>query len=63
MVASEQKEVLGIFDLECQEQTDGLERLLAAVDVIAEEEIVCLRWEATVFEKPEEIVVLPVNVA
>jgi hypothetical protein len=51
VVATEDEEVLGVFDLVCQEKTDGLERLLATVDIVAEEEIVSLRREAAVFEK------------
>jgi hypothetical protein len=37
MVAAEDEEVLGILDLVGQEEADGLERLLAAVHVVAKE--------------------------
>lgn len=63
VVASQDEEVLGVFDLVCQEQANGLERLLASIDVVAKEEIVGLRWESTVLEQTEEIVVLPMNVS
>jgi hypothetical protein len=62
VVAAEHEEVLGVLDLVCEEQADGLERLLAAVYVVAEEEIVGLWWETAIFEQAEEIVVLAVNV-
>lgn len=63
VVAAKDEEVLGVFDLVSEQKADSLKRLLASVHVIAEEEIVGLRWESTVFEKPEEIVILTVNVA
>ena len=37
--------------------------LLSAVHVIAEEEVVRLRREATVLKQPQQIIVLPVNIA
>lgn len=63
MVAAEYEKVLGILDFVRHEKTYGLEGLLAAVDVVAKEEIVRLGWEATVFEKSEEVIILAVNVA
>jgi hypothetical protein len=62
VVAAEDEEVLGVLDLVCQQKADGLEGLLAAVDVVTEEEVVCLRWEAAVLEQAQKIVVLAVNV-
>ncbi len=63
VIAAENKEVLGILDLVCEEQADGFETLLAAVHVIAEKEVVGFWWEPAVLEEAEEIVVLPVDVA
>lgn len=63
MVATEDEEVLGVLDLVGQQETDGLEGLLATVNVVTEEEIVRLWWEATVFEETEEIIVLAVDIA
>ncbi|KAJ2678884.1 hypothetical protein GGH99_005607, partial [Coemansia sp. RSA 1285] len=40
-----------------------LQRLLTAVDIVAQKQIVCLWREPAVFKEPQEIVVLPVNVA
>lgn len=51
VVASEDEEVLGVLDLVCEEQTDGLEGLLAAVYVVAEEEVVGLWWEPAILEQ------------
>ena len=63
VVASQDKKVLGILDLVGQEEADGLERLLAAVNVVAEEEIVGLWREAAVLEETQQVIVLSVNVA
>ena len=62
VVTAENEEVLGVLDLVCQQKADGLERLLATVDVVTEEEVVGLRRESTVLEETEEVVVLAVNV-
>jgi len=53
VVATEQKEVLWIFDLIGEQQADCLQWLLAAVDVVAEEEIIALGREAAVLEQPQ----------
>jgi len=50
VVAAEQEKVLGVLDFVRQQKADGLERLFTAVDVIAEEKVVCVGREAAVFE-------------
>lgn len=62
VVAAEDEEVLRVLDLVCQQKADGLEGLLATVDVVTEEEVVGLWREATVLEEAQKIVVLTVNV-
>jgi hypothetical protein len=37
--------------------------LLTPVDVVAKEEVVCFWWEASIFEKAEEVIVLSVDVS
>ena len=51
VVSAQQEEVLGIFDFVGQQEADGLERLLPSVDVVSEEEVVGLGWEATVLKQ------------
>jgi hypothetical protein len=58
VVAAEHEEVLGILDLVCKQQANGLQRLLAAVDVVTEEEVVRFGWKSAVLEQTEKIVVL-----
>jgi len=62
VVTTENEEVLGVLDLVGQEEADGLEGLLATVDVVAEEEVVRFGREAAVFEQAQKIIVLPVDV-
>lgn len=62
MVASQQEEVLWIFDLVRQQQADSLQRLLATVDVVAQEQVVGLRRKATVLEQSQQVVILSVDV-
>lgn len=63
MVSSQDEEILGVLDLVCQEQANCLERLLAPVDVVSEEEVVGFGRETTVLEQSKQVIVLAVNVA
>lgn len=63
MIASEEKEILGVFDLVGKHETDGFEALFAPINVVAEEEIVGLRWEPAELEEPEQVVVLAMYIA
>lgn len=62
VVATEDEEVLWVLDLVGEEEADGLERLLSAVDVVTKEEVVGFWWESSVLEESEEIVVLSVDI-
>ncbi|PWA16670.1 hypothetical protein CCH79_00017489 [Gambusia affinis] len=46
-----------------QQQADGLQRLLPSVHIVAQEQVVALWWEASVFKQPQKVVVLPMNIA
>lgn len=63
VVAAQQEEVLRIFDFVRQQQADRLQRLFAAVDVVAQEQIVGLWRKAAVLEQTQQVVVLTVDVA
>lgn len=62
VVAPEQEEVLGVFDLVRQQQADGLQRLLPSVHVVAQEQVVGLWREAAVLEEPQQVCVLSVDI-
>lgn len=63
VVAAKNEEIFGILDLVGQEETNGLQRLFASINVIAEEEIVGFWGEAAVLKQSKEIVVLTVNIS
>lgn len=63
VVAAQDEEVFGILDLVCEQEANGLERLLTTVDIVAEEEVVSLGREAAILEETEEIIVLAVDIA
>lgn len=63
VVSAEDEEVLGVLDLVREKQADGLQRLLAAIYVVAEEEVVGLWWEPAVLEETQEVIVLAVDIA
>ena len=63
MIATQNEEVLRVLDLVGKEQADGLEGLLATVDVVTQEEVVGLGRKAAIFEQAQEIIVLAVNIA
>lgn len=62
MVSSEDEEILWVLDLVCEEKADRLERLFAAIDIVAQEQIVGLRWESSILKETKKIVVLSVNI-
>lgn len=62
VVAAQDEEVLGVLDLVGQQKADSLERLLAAIYVVAEEEVVSLGREAAILEKAQKVVILAVDV-
>lgn len=62
VVAAKQEEVLWIFDFVREQQADGLQGLLSAIDVVAQEQIIWFGWKATVLEQSEQIVILPVDI-
>lgn len=62
MIAAEDEEVLWVLDLVCQEEADGLERLLTPIDVVTEEKVVCFRREPTILEEAQQVVVLSVDI-
>ena len=47
----------------CQQEADGLQALLAPVNVVPQKKIVGLRREASIFEQPQQVRVLPMDVA
>ena len=63
VIAAQEKEVLGVLDFEGENETDHLQAVFASVYVIAQEQVVRIRREATVFEHAQEIVELSVDVA
>lgn len=62
MVAPEQEEVLRVFDLVCQQQADGLQRLLPSVHIVSKEQVVGFWRKATILEEPEQVCVLSMDV-
>lgn len=62
MVAPQDEEVLGVLDLVGEQEADGLQRLLAAIDVVPEEKIVGFRREAAVLEQTQKVVILAMDV-
>ena len=62
LVVAPEQEVVRVPDLVRQQQADGLDALLAAVHVVAQEQVVGRRRQAAVLEQPQEIRELPVDV-
>ena len=63
VVASQEEEVLWILDLIGEEQTDGLDIVFAAIDIVAQKEVVRVRGKFAVLEESKQVVILSVNVA
>ena len=63
MVASEEEEILWELDFVAEKQAHGLDGLLAAIDVVPKEQVVRLGRKPSVFEDPEQVVILAVYIA
>ena len=62
MVSPQQEEVLRVFNFVGQQKTDGFQRLLPPVHVVAQEQVVAFWREASILKQPQQIIVLPVDV-
>lgn len=62
VVPTEQEKVLWVLDLIGQQQADSLQRLLAPVHVVPQEQVVTLWREAAILEQPQKVIVLAMNV-
>lgn len=58
VVTAKEEEVFREFDLVAEQEEDGFEGLFAAVDIVAEEKVVCLWWEATHLKHAYEVGIL-----
>ena len=63
VVATQQEEVLGIHNLVAILQNDRFNAVLAAVDVVAKEQVVRVRGEATLLVDAQQVIVLAMRVA
>ena len=48
VVAAKEEKVFRKLDLECKQQTNCFQRLLAAVDIVPKEQVIGIRWKATI---------------
>ena len=63
VVAPQNEEILRVFDLVREQQTDCLERLLPSIYVVAQKKVVGFWWKPAIFEETQQIVVLAMNIA
>lgn len=50
MVTTENEEILGIFDFVREQETDGLQGLLASIHIVTKEQVVGLWRKAAILE-------------
>ena len=50
MIASEEEEIFWVFDFIGEEQGNALDGVFPTIDVVSQEEIVCVAREASIFE-------------
>lgn len=55
MIATKQKEVVGVGNFVGEEEHDGLEAVLSAIHVVSQEQVVDTTWEANFVEDTEKI--------
>jgi len=62
VISTKNKKVFGVFDLVGKEQANGFQGLFSSIDIIAQEQVIGFRREATVLKKSEEVIILAMNV-
>ena len=62
MVPTQDEEIFWVLDLVRKKQANCFKGLLAPVDIVSEEEVVCFGRKSSVFEKAEEVVILAMNI-
>jgi hypothetical protein len=62
VVTTKQEEVLRVLDFVAEKETYCLDGLLSSVDVVSQEEVVGLGWEASILKNAQQIIVLAVDV-
>lgn len=62
MVAAQDVELVGVLHFEGEQQTDCLEALFAAVDIIPQEQIARIGRKSPILKEPQQIIVLPVYI-
>lgn len=62
VIASQQKEVLGVLDFVAKKKENGFETLFATVDIIAQEKVIGRGRETAHFEQANEVRVLAMDV-
>jgi len=55
MVPPKEEEILGILHLVTEQQAYGLQALLASINVVPKEKVVCLRRKPTTLEEPQQV--------
>lgn len=63
MVPPKNEKVFGILDFVGEEKANGLERLLPAIDVVAQEEVIGLWREAAILKETKQVVILAMDIA
>ena len=63
VAATQEEEIFRPAYLVAKEKHEDFDAVLSKIDVIAEEEVVAFRREASKLEKPQEISNVPVDVA
>ena len=63
MVTTKDCDSVGESHFECDEESDSLDRVVATIDVVTHEEVVCVGRLSTNFEKLAQIVELSVDIA
>ena len=62
MVASQNKNLLWIFNFEGKQQANCLDALPSPVDIVPQEQIVGLRRQSAILEEPEHVIVLSMDI-
>jgi hypothetical protein len=62
VVTAQDEEIFWILYLVGKKKADSFQRLLASVDIVTEEQVVCFRRKSAILEQPQQVVILAMNI-
>ena len=62
MVATQDEEIFWILYFVGKKKADSFQRLLAPIDIVTEEQVVCFGRKSAILEQSQQVIILAMNI-